>query len=354
MVNEVKRIMEKDDTEYILIDSLHNNFEKLTFKEIKEKQVPAKTVINKLIECRDAIKKNEFLNKLNYKEIIYSVYPYVLTLASNIDKESNNFISNEMFVHDDLIGLNLNNWAIGIELEDEEQGYTFYDIDEVAWMKGIAKVFAPSESVEKVLCIPSYSETYIVSINDLKKELEKNEMYFEDEFSIRKILDGIERQDWIPIKLNKDIHIGNSVSVDDIIEYFFSNTKQKLDMAYRYKRPSICKKALELANQQEKKLMVIDILTNCEDDLDLYMEEAQKCGALAEPIYIMGYSLKEFICGNERQEKILKKIGHNYEYPEVGMTKEKREFILDLFKNQEISKNQQLDYIGHEHEKIKK
>ena len=167
MVNEVKRIMEKDDTEYILIDSLHNNFEKLTFKEIKEKQVPAKTVINKLIECRDAIKKNEFLNKLNYKEIIYSVYPYVLTLASNIDKESNNFISNEMFVHDDLIGLNLNNWAIGIELEDEEQGYTFYDIDEVAWMKGIAKVFAPSESVEKVLCIPSYSETYIVSINDL-------------------------------------------------------------------------------------------------------------------------------------------------------------------------------------------
>ena len=113
-------------------------------------------------------------------------------------------------------------------------------------------------------------------------------MYFEDEFSIRKILDGIERQDWIPIKLNKDIHIGNSVSVDDIIEYFFSNTKQKLDMAYRYKRPSICKKALELANQQEKKLMVIDILTNCEDDLDLYMEEAQKCGALAEPIYIMG------------------------------------------------------------------
>ena len=84
-----------------------------------------------------------------------------------------------------------------------------------------------------------------------------------------------------------------------------------------------------------------------------FLEEAKKCGALAEPIYIMGYSLKEFVCGNEKQEKILKKLGHNYEYPEVRMPKEKREFILDLFKNQEISQNQQLDYTSHEYQKIK-
>lgn len=353
MVNEVKKIMEQDDVKYVLIDSLHNKFEKLTFKEIKEKQVPAKTVINKLIECRDSIKENDSLNKLNYKDIIYSVYPYVLSLAHNIDKESSNFISNEMYVHDDLIGLNLNNWAVGIELEDGEQGYTLYDIDEIAWMKGMAKIFSPNESVEKVFGVPSYSETYIVSISDLKKELEKNDMYFEDELSVGKILDCIEHQNWIPIKLNKDIHIGNSVSVDDIIEYFFSDTKQRLDLAYRYERPVVCKRALELANQQEKKLMVIDILTNCEDNLDLYMEEAKNCGALAEPIYIMGYSLKEFICGNEKQENILKKLGHNYEYPEVGMPKERREFILDLFKNQEISQYQRLDYTSHASQKIK-